>query len=96
MWRNEQFCVRVAVATATRHSWKSHGVVGTRTDFAAISAAPAFVVLYIIPDPSVHAISSQASVDGYVAPAPVFSDFLEPPVLVVEVEKIPRVQFGTL
>ena len=30
MWRHEQLSVRMAVATASHHSWKSHAVVGTQ------------------------------------------------------------------
>ena len=63
MWRHEQLSVRMAVATATHHSWKSHAVVGTQT------AGSAPVTLYVAPAPAVAPFSTPAVT--YEAPAPV-------------------------
>ena len=64
MWRHEQLSVRMAVATATHHSWKSHAVVGTQT------AGPAPVTKDVAPAPAVAPFSAPAVT--YEAPAPVF------------------------
>ena len=69
VWRHELLSVRVAVATATHHSWKSHAVVGRQTEPAATSAAPAPVVEYIAPGPIFCA--APAPVIEHVAPVPV-------------------------
>ena len=63
MWRHEQLSVRMAVATATHHSWKSHAVVGTQT------AGPAPVTKYVAPALAVAPFSTPAV--AYDAPAPV-------------------------
>ena len=69
MWRHEQLSVRMAVATATHHSWKSHAVVGTQT------AGPAPVTKDVAPAPAVAPFSTPAVT--YEAPAPVF-DYVAP------------------
>ena len=43
MWRHEQLSVRMAVATATHHSWKSHAVVGTQTEYVGPACTSATV-----------------------------------------------------
>ena len=43
MWRHEQLSVRMAVVTATHHSWKSHAVVGTQTEYVGPACTTATV-----------------------------------------------------
>ena len=69
MWRHEQLSVRMAVATASHHSWKSHAVVGTQTEYAGV-AGPVPVTEYVAPAHAVAPFSSPAVT--YEAPAPVF------------------------
>ena len=68
MWRHEQLSVRMAVATASHHSWKSHAVVGTQTEYAGV-AGPTPVTEYVAPAPAVAPFSTPAVT--YEAPVPV-------------------------
>ena len=99
MWRHEQLSVRMAVATASHHSWKSHAVVGTQTEYAGV-AGPAPVIDYVAPAPAVAPFSSPAvsfempaPVVEYVAHAPAVT-YAAPAPVVGYVSSAPAVTFA--
>ena len=82
-WRHECMAVRMAVVTATHHSWKSHAVVGTQTEYPGV-AGPVPVTEYEAPAHAVVPFSSPAvssPVVGYVAPAPAVTYAVPAPVI---------------
>ena len=84
MWRHEQLSVRLAVATATHHSWKSHAVVGTQTEYVAPACTSATVTTGVNLDVSglVSPLFSRTAVEGsasqVVDPLPPAEEFSEP------------------
>ena len=99
MWRHEQLSVRMAVATASHHSWKSHAVVGTQTEHAGV-AGPVPVTEYVAPAHAVAPFSSPAvsfempaPVVEYVAHAPAVT-FAAPAPVVGYVSSAPAVTFA--
>ena len=66
MWRHEQHSVRMAVATATHHSWKSHAVVGTQTEYVGPACTTATITTGVNLDVTgvVHPHFSSSAVDG--------------------------------
>ena len=99
MWRHEQLSVRMAVATASHHSWKSHAVVGTQTEYAGV-AGPVPVTEYVAPAHAVAPFSSPAvsfempaPVVEYVAHAPAVT-YAAPAPVVGYVSSAPAVTFA--
>ena len=99
MWRHEQLSVRMAVATASHHSWKSHAVVGTQTEYAGV-ADPVPVTEYVAPAHAVAPFSSPAvsfempaPVVEYVAHAPAVT-YAAPALVVGYVSSAPAVTFA--
>ena len=99
MWRHEQLSVRMAVATASHHSWKSHAVVGTQTEYAGV-AGPVPVTEYVAPAHAVAPFSSPAvsfempaPVVEYVAHAPAVT-YAAPALVVGYVSSAPAVTFA--
>ena len=79
--RHEQPLLAMQTATVPHHSWRRAGRADASTQTVSYSA-PAPVVEHAAPAP----------VFEYAAPAPVHADFLEPPVPIVQVAKVPQVQ----
>ena len=80
--RHEQPSLAKQTVTVSHHSWRRAGRADASTQTVSYSA-PAPVVEHAAPAP----------VFEYAALAPVHSDFLEPPVPIVQVAKVPQVQF---
>ena len=84
MWRHEQLSVRMAVATAMHHSWKSHAVVGSQTEYVAPACTSATVATGVNLDVSgfVSPLFSRIAVEGsasqVVDPLPPAEEFSEP------------------
>ena len=84
IWRHEQLSVRMAVATATHHSWKSHAEVGTQTEYVAPACTSATVTSGVNLDVSglVGPLFSRTAVEGsasqVVDPLPPAKQFSEP------------------
>ena len=84
MWRHEQLSVRMAVATATHHSWKSHAVVGTQTEYVAPACTSATVATGVNLDVTGFAspLFSRTAVEGsasqVVGSLPPAEEFSEP------------------
>ena len=84
VWRHEQLSVRMAVATATHHSWKSHAVVCSQTEYVAPACTSATVASGVNLDVTgfVSPLFSRTSVEGsasqVVDPLPPAEEFSEP------------------